>query len=371
MGLSRKTNKNQYRSKSYRQNKSMTGRGVSFNEQLLLGINAVSRTILESNDNVADFVDNFLDKMFIVLINEDRYKSYDQINNYLDNNLNEIKKILFETYDLTTEFYENTSDIDKISAVKCLFYLCLYNYIEHGLRHYRDGAVGGNPYGISAKGFRRFVSASASTACAYIGGAAAAGTAEAAMLGCISSVGAVPLIGTTVCTAVCGYPVLVLGAAAVGAYGGWSVSKYLFNGIYAAAVAAPGVVRQIGEGVIHVVPGLYQDPLQNGPVVNLPPDNRPNAPPHRPPPDNRPNPPLGPPPNVQHPPAMRPAGPPPVLIRPAVPPSSVSVSPRASIASQENIEALHQMGIPPIEARNLLERNQNNVQLALNEYFAN
>ena len=92
MGLSRKTNKIQYRRKSYRQHKSMIGRGEPFNEQLLLGINSVSRTILESNDNVVNFVDNFLDEMFIVLINEDRYKSYEQINNYLDNNLHKIKK---------------------------------------------------------------------------------------------------------------------------------------------------------------------------------------------------------------------------------------------------------------------------------------
>lgn len=315
MGLSRKTNKIQYRRKSYRQNKSMIGRGEPFNEQLLLGINSVSRTILESNDNVVNFVDNFLDEMFIVLINEDRYKSYEQINNYLDNNLNKIKKILFESYDMTSEFYENTSVIDEDAAVKCLFYLCLYNHIEKGLRNYRDVAVGGNPFGIqevTPKGVRRVIGAAASGACAYVGATSANAAAQAVMLGCTGAVGSVAgtTIGTTVCTAVCGYPVLVVGAGLVGAYGAWSVSKHLFNGIYTAALATPGAVRAIAGGLMAAAVADYPDPLPAGPLVILHPRGPQPGPPPRPvlpaPPANGAQsvarPPPGPPPGFQGPP---------------------------------------------------------------------
>ena len=287
---------------------------------------------------------------------------------------------------MTSEFYENTSDIDVDAAVKCLFYLCLYNHIEKGLRNYRDVAVGGNPFGIdrvTPKGVRRVIGAAASGACAYVGATGAAAAAEGVMLGCTGAVGSVAgtTIGTTVCTAVCGYPVLVVGAGAVGAYGAWSVSKYLFNGMYYAAVNASAAVRAIAVGLADVIPGNYPDPVPVGPIVQFPPPGPPrNRPPLPAPPVNvdQPiaRPPQGPPPVVQ-PIARPPQGPPPgahqhpAAPQVVVPNPSVSVSPRVSIASSENIARLREMGVPAQEAQRLLENNHNNIQASIDEYFNN
>jgi len=234
MSVSRKTNKKQYRRKSYRQNNNMIGRGNLSNDQLLLVINAVSRTLLETNENLVDFVDNFLVDNIDVLKIEDKYNSYVKIDNYLENNLAEIENKLFEYYDMTSEFFNSTADVDQKTSVKCLFYLCLYNHIETGLRHFRpEVAVGGRP-GNKRRMARDGIQAVATAGCGY------AGMVIAGAQGAACAQGAAGIL-----VAVCGYPVMALGGL-VGAVGGFKVSRLLFDGIYTAVTTGSRVLVRIG-----------------------------------------------------------------------------------------------------------------------------
>jgi len=218
MVASRKTNKKQYRRKSYRQNNNMIGRGAVSKDQLLLVINAVSRTLIENNEKLVDFVDNFIVDMFDVLKNEDKYDSYVKINNYLENNFVQIENELFDSYDMTSEFFDSTADLDKKTAVKCLFHLCLYNHIETGLRHYRpEVAVGGRPGG-KRRAVREGIQLVATGGCGYAGMLIANGA-------CAQAAGGI-LVG------VCGWPAMALGIV-VGGVGGFKVSRLLFDGMYA------------------------------------------------------------------------------------------------------------------------------------------
>ena len=251
MVLSRKRNNQLLKRNS---NRLMVGHGDSYDPKLdaaLTCLNLYSRTLIETNDDLADYVEECIKGLLPAYKLQNESETLSQVQNYLNGNVSELESNMFNS-GVEVETLCKELGLDSARCVKALFALCIANLVEREMRHMVfEKSVGGSPFGKKRRATRALAQAVVAGVGAWQAGVAVAATATTCAVGA----------GATAC-ALAYAPAVAVGVA-VG-YSGYYMSYHLVNGVYVAGTAAyRGIAGAGGEFAAALQDIGLNDPLDD------------------------------------------------------------------------------------------------------------
>ena len=259
MILSQKRKQNiKKRNSNRKNNRVMKGLGDTYNPNIdaaLTYLNIYSRTLIEDNENLADYFDECMSDLLPIYQSNDLYKALDDVKNYLKGKVSELKSIIFNS-DVEAEYLCKELNLDSKSCITALASLCIYNLVERELRHMAfEQKTGGSPF-TKRKAVRK------------VAQVVVAGTSSLVVVSKMAAVGVcADVVGSGIAYGACAIglgPALLLGAG-VG-FCAYHATFHLVNGLYingeAAAVKAGEGLNRVGEAMAVVLP---RDPFTNQP----------------------------------------------------------------------------------------------------------
>jgi hypothetical protein len=256
MILSQKRKQNIKKRNSYRNRKRvMKGRGNIYDPKLdaaLTYLNIYSRSLIESNDNLVDYIDECMADLLPIYNSNNMDKALNDVQNYLKGKVSELKSRMFNS-NLEADYLCKELKLDSNSCVTALASLCIYNLVEGELRHMAfEPQKGGSPFTIR-KRLRRVAQGAAAATAGWVSAAAVVGGATCSAGGVVCSaagVCTVASVGAGACV-VAMAPAVAIGAGA--AYSAYHASYHLVNGLYVAGCAAYrgayGAVAEFSHGI--------------------------------------------------------------------------------------------------------------------------